>query len=72
MILNTLHFDDRIYHKPYNIEWHLGNGKVCTTSATLVGIEQGYTFFLYPNGGLFMVKDEAIRSLQCCEQEDIK
>ena len=59
--------DDRAFEKNYNIEWYLANGKVQTTSAVLVSIENGYTFFRYPSGGLFMIKDEAIRSLECLE-----
>lgn len=59
--------DDRAFEKEYNIEWYLANGNVQTTSATLVSIENGYTFFRYPSGGLFMIKDEVIRSLECLE-----
>lgn len=61
--------DDRAFDKDYNVEWYLANGKIQTTSATLVSIENGYTFFRYPSGGLFMIKDEAIRSLECLEYE---
>ena len=61
--------DDRAFEKNYNIEWYLANGKIQTTSAILTSIENGYTFFRYPSGGLFMVKDEAIRSLECLEYE---
>lgn len=59
--------DDRAFEKKYNIEWVLGNGKIKTTSAVMTSIENGYTFFRYPSGGIFMVKDEAIRSLECLE-----
>lgn len=59
--------DDRAFEKEYNIEWYLGNGDIQTTSAVLISIESGYTFFRYPSGGIFMVKDEAIRSLDCLE-----
>lgn len=61
--------DDRAFEKIYNIEWYLANGEVRTTSAILVSIENGYTFFRYPSGGLFMIRDEAIRSLECLEYE---
>lgn len=59
--------DDRAFEKKYNIEWHLGNGELRTTSAVMTSIENGYIFFRYPSGGIFMVKDEAIRSLECLE-----
>lgn len=59
--------DDRAYEKKYNIEWYLGNGKIQTTSAVLTSIENGYIFFRYPSGGIFIVKNEAIRSLECLE-----
>lgn len=59
--------DDRTFKKNYNIEWYLGNGDIQTTSAMLISIENGYVFFKYPSGGIFMVKNEAIRSLQCLE-----
>ena len=59
--------DDRAFEKKYNIEWYLGNGKIQTTSAVMTSIENGYIFFRYPSGGIFMVKDEAIRSLECLE-----
>lgn len=59
--------DDRAFEKNYNIEWFTGNGKIATTSAVMTSIENGYIFFRYPSGGIFMVKDEAIRSLECLE-----
>lgn len=59
--------DDRAFEKKYNIEWFLGSGKIQTTSAVLTAIKNGYTFFRYPSGGIFMLKDEAIRSLECLE-----
>ncbi len=67
MTTNRPVVDDRAFEKNYNIEWYLANGKVQTTSAILVSIENGYAFFRYPSGGLFMIKDEAIRSLECLE-----
>ena len=59
--------DNRAFEKNYNIEWFTGNGKIATTSAVLTAIQNGYTFFIYPSGGIFMLKDEAIRSLECLE-----
>ena len=59
--------DERAFEKKYNIEWYLGNGDIQTTSAIMTSIENGYVFFKYPSGGIFMVKDEAIRSLECLE-----
>lgn len=59
--------DDRAFEKNYNIEWCLGSGKIQTTSAVMTCIEDGYIFFRYPSGGIFVVKDDAIRSLQCLE-----
>lgn len=59
--------DDRAFEKKYNIEWFTGNGKIVTTSAIMTSIENGYVFFRYPSGGIFMVKDDAIRSLECLE-----
>lgn len=59
--------DDRAFGKRYNIEWYLGNGKIRTTSAVMTSIEKGYIFFRYPSGGIFVIKDEIIRSLECLE-----
>ncbi len=59
--------DDRAFEKNYNIEWYTGNGRIATTSAVMTSIENGYIFFRYPKGGLFMVEDRAIRSLECLE-----
>ena len=59
--------DDRAFDKNYNIEWYLGNGKIKTTSAVMTSIENGYIFFRYPSGGILMIKDDAIRSLECLE-----
>lgn len=59
--------DNRAFEKNYNIEWFTGKGKIATTSAVLTAIKDGYTFFRYPSGGIFMLKDEAIRSLECLE-----
>ena len=59
--------DDRAFEKNYNIEWYLSNGEIRTTSAIMTSIENGYIFFRYPSGGIFMVKDDAIRSLECLE-----
>lgn len=62
--------DDRAFEKNYNIEWFLGNGKIQTTSAVMTSIENGYIFFKYPSGGIFMIKDDAIRSLECLEWKE--
>ena len=51
--------------KMYNIEWYLGNGRLQTTSAILENVGDGYFYFVYPNGGLFIVEQRAIRSLEC-------
>lgn len=59
--------DDRAFEKKYNIEWCLGNGEIRTTSAVMTSIENGYIFFRYPSGGIFVIKDDAIRSLECLE-----
>ena len=59
--------DDRAFEKKYNIEWYLGNGNLQTTSAVMTSIENGYIFFKYPSGGILMIKDDAIRSLECLE-----
>lgn len=59
--------DDRAFEKKYNIEWFLSNGKIQTTSAVMTSIENGYIFFRYPSGGIFVIKDDAIRSLECLE-----
>jgi hypothetical protein len=53
--------------KRYNIEWYLGNGKLQTTSAMLDNIGDGYFYFEYPNGGLFIIEQRNIRSLACLE-----
>ena len=59
--------DDRAFEKNYNIEWYTGNGKIATTSAVLTEIANGYLFFRYPSGGIFVLQDNAIRSLECLE-----
>lgn len=64
MMLKT---DEKAYDKVYNIEWYLGNGKLQTTSAILVNVGCGYFYFEYPNGGLFIIEQKAIRSLDCIE-----
>lgn len=51
--------------KIYNIEWYLGNGRLQTTSAILENIGDGYFYFVYPNDGLFIIEQRAIRSLEC-------
>lgn len=59
--------DDRAFEKKYNIEWYLNNGQIRTTSAVLTEIANGYLFFRYPSGGIFVLQDDAIRSLECLE-----
>ena len=59
--------DDSAFNKKYNIEWYLGNGKVQTTSAKLIEIKNGFIYFSYPNGGLFVIEYRALRSLECIE-----
>ncbi len=56
------------YYKKYNIEWYLGNGDLATTSGILLDVDNGYFYFGYPEGGLFMVERRAIRSLECLEE----
>lgn len=64
MILKT---DEKAYDKVYNIEWRLDNGRLKTTSAMLVNVGDGYFYFEYPNGGLFIIEQKAVRSLECVE-----
>ena len=59
--------DDRAFGKNYNIEWYLGNGKLQTSSAVMTFIENGYFFFRYPSGGILVLEDDSIRSLECLE-----
>ena len=59
--------NDTAYGKMYNVEWYLGNGRLQTTSAMLENIEDGYLYFKYPKGGLFIVEKRAIRSLECVD-----
>lgn len=66
MIIDTNKNNTACY-KTYNIEWYLGNGRLRTTSAMLENIGNEYFYFVYPNGGLFIVEQKAIRSLQCVE-----
>ena len=58
---------DNAFNKMYNVEWRYGNGKIQTTSAILTDISHGLLHFVYPNGGLFIIEKEALRSLQCIE-----
>ena len=55
-------------NKNYNIEWRWANGTIRTTSAMLKYVDDGYFYFEYPNGGLFIVEQDAIRSLECIEE----
>ena len=64
MIIGT-NKNETACEKMYNIEWYLGNGRLQTTSAILENIGDGYFYFAYPNGGLFIVEQRAIRSLEC-------
>lgn len=57
--------NETAYDKMYNIEWYTGNGRLATTSAILVNVGEGYFYFEYPDGGLFIVEQRAIRSLEC-------
>lgn len=60
--------EEKWYDKNYNIEWRWANGKIRTTSAILKNIGNGYFYFEYPSGGLFIVEQSAIRSLECLEE----
>lgn len=62
MIVNA---NSMAYGKTYNIEWFLGNGMLQTTSAVLTDIGDGYFYFVYPNGGLFIIEQRSVRSLEC-------
>lgn len=66
MIIGT-NKNDTACGKIYNVEWYLGNGRLQTTSAMLENIGDGYFYFVYHTGGLFIVEQRAIRSLQCVE-----
>lgn len=59
--------NDAAYDKKYNIEWYLGNGRLATTSAALTNVGDGYFYFEYENGGLLIIDQRAIRSLDCLE-----
>lgn len=59
--------NDTACEKIYNVEWYLGNGRLQITSAMLANIGDGYFYFVYPNGGLFIVEQRAVRSLECVD-----
>lgn len=61
-------FDNEAFEKIYNIEWYLGNGKTQTTSAVMTDIKDGYMYFRYSSGGILVLKDNTIRSLECLEK----
>ena len=61
---------DKAFNKKYNIEWYLGDGKIQTTSATLIEAKDGFIYFVYPNGGLFIVEQKALRSMACIEDRE--
>ena len=61
--------NDKAIGKMYNVEWYLGKGKLQTTSAILCNVGDGYFYFEYPSGGLFIVEQKAIRSLECIEEK---
>ena len=60
-------FFNKNFNRKYNIEWYLANGDVQTTSAILIDVQNGYIHFIYPNGGLFIIEQKALRSMQCIE-----
>ena len=60
-------FFNKSFNRKYNIEWYLANGDVQTTSAILTDVQNGYIHFIYPNGGLFIIEQKALRSMQCIE-----
>jgi len=60
--------NDTACGKKYNIEWYLGSGRLQTSSAMLECIGDGYFYFEYPNGGLFIIEQRAVRSLECIEK----
>lgn len=62
-------FCENAFFKKYNIEWYLGNGEVQTTSAMLLDVRKGYIFFVYPNDGLFIIEEKALRSMECIEDK---
>lgn len=58
---------DKAFNKKYNIEWYLGSGKIKTTSAVLTDVKDGFIHFVYPDGGLFIIEQKALRSMECIE-----
>lgn len=61
--------DDKWLDKLYNIEYKLDCGKVCTVSGILSNIDKNYFYFDEPNnGGLIIIAQEAIRTLQVIQK----
>lgn len=60
-------FFDKNLNKKYNVEWYSGDGKVQTTLAILTDVKNGYIHFIYPNGGLFIIQQKILRSMQYIE-----
>lgn len=57
--------EDKWLNKPYNIEYKLSCGKVRTISGILSNIDKEFLYFdELDNGGLIMIAQEAIRTLQ--------
>ena len=61
----TLLENDEAYNKKYNVEWYAGNGKLVTTAAILENAGNGYLYFRYDNGGLLIIDQNILRSMEC-------
>lgn len=58
---------DKSFNRKYNVEWYSGDGEVQTTSAILTDVKDGYIHFIYSNGGLFIIQQKILRSMQSIE-----
>ena len=58
------------YGRIYNVEYEMGNGKLCTFSNVLVNIDNKYFWFDSPEDGLAIINQDRVVTMVC--QKEIK
>ncbi len=54
-----------IYGRKYNVEYELGNGRICTLSNILVNVDDKYFWFDSLEDGMDIIKQDRIVTMIC-------
>lgn len=70
MSLNIKTDENCVYNRLYNVEYELGNGKICTMSNILQNVDGKYFWFSSKERGMDIIRQDRIITMISCERKN--